>query len=157
MEQKTKKKERVYGEDTGCIGQEDVNHLKELLEKDPKRAELWVYFVFNDLDTMCYNFNRVLPGGRELIPHNEKTWREYHEINYARHWAIAQTSHFGVTFEPKVKGRAVYMSDSFIRWYNFWHEYIEGLPRAKWDELNKAFSYDGDITPYLPEKAWNEE
>jgi len=150
-------KKRIYGEDTGSLTEESIKSFKKLLEDNPKKAELWAYSVFNELDAMCFQFNRVLPGGHELIPHTPENWKMFWEINYARYWVVGQTKHFGITFEPKEGCEPVYMSESFQKWYNFWHNYIEGLDKKIWNKLSKAFSNDGDITPYLPDKAWNEE
>jgi len=148
---------RIYGEDTGSLTKEALENLKSMLQNDPKKAELYVYFLFNSCDEFCWRFNHMRPGGFYEIPHTPETQVDYDNINYTRFYAIGLTKNFGVTFEPKEGGLPVYMSDSFNKWYHFWHNYIEGLPREKWDKLNKTFSDGGDITPYLPEKAWNEE
>ena len=148
---------RVYGEDSGNLTKEAIAEFKDMLQKNPKWAELWAYFLFDQLDWFCWHYNRVLPGGKYAMEHNEETAKDYHESNYARFWVIGQTKHFGVTFQPKEGGLPVYMSESFTKWYHFWKNYIEGLPEEIWNKLNNTFSDKGDLTPYWPSKAWNEE
>lgn len=128
-----------------------------MLEKDPKWAQLWIYFLYNECDKHCHEYNHVLPGGRWAVPHTPKTQKEYEELRYTKFWAIAQTKHFGVTFEPKEEGQTFPGSKDFDKWYDFWHNYIEGLPNKTWDKLNETFGKKGDLAPYWPTKAWNEE
>ena len=150
--EKQEQKKRIYGEDTGSLTEESIKSFKKLLEDNPKKAELWAYFVFNELDAMCFQFNRVLPGGKDLIPHTPENWENFWEINYARYWVVGQTKHFGITFEQKEGCEPVYMSESFQKWYDFWHNYFESLPKYKWNKFEKAYNNDEDLTPYLPKK-----
>lgn len=148
MAKETKNK-KILGEDPGYLDQETQDYVKDLLEKSPKNAELVVYSLFN----VC---KEGIPMPFSIL-HPEEIREDYHEAMYACYWLIGQTRHFGVTFEPKVGGPDVYVSDSFMRWYEFWCNCQNSLSKDEWDELLESFSHGGDITPYLPAKAWNEE
>ena len=91
------------------------------------------------------------------MPHTPETQKDYEETLYAKYWAIAQTKHFGVTFEPKDKDQPFPRSENFSKWYRFWHNYIEGLPKETWKKLDSAFANKEDLTPYWPAKTWIEE
>lgn len=149
-------KERIYGEDTGCLTQEALDQIKNWLENDPKRAELYLYFLYDQLDLYCFRYNHMKPSGYE-IPHNKETQKDYENMNYARFYVMGLTKNFGVTFEPREDGWKVYHSESFAKWYRFWNDYIKNLPEDTWKKFNKVIDQNGDITPYLPPKAWNEE
>ena len=149
-------KKRVYGEDTGNLTKEAIAEFNDMLKKDPKWAELWIYFLYDQCDWFCWHYNRILPGGREAMPHTPETQKDYEETKYAKFWAIAQTKNFGITFETKEEEQLFPHSENFHKWYRFWHSYIEGLPKETWNKLNQTFSNKGDLTPYWPTKAWNE-
>lgn len=144
--------ERIYGEDTGCLTQKAVDQIQNWLENDPKRAELLIYLLYDELDLLCFEYSRLKSSGIEIITH-----KVYENVNYARFYLMGLTKNFGVTFEPQEHGWKVYLSESFTKWYTFWKDYTRDLSKASWEKLDNAFFTNGDITPYLPSKAWNEE
>jgi len=53
-------KERILGDDPGIIDQVDIAEFKETLKKNPKWAQLWIYFLYNECDEACHRYNHVL-------------------------------------------------------------------------------------------------
>jgi hypothetical protein len=150
-----KEKQRIYGEDKGNLTPETLEKIDQLLKEDPKRAELFIYFLFDECDLFCWRYNHLKPSGYE-IPHTAETQKDYENVNYARFYLIGLTKNFGVTFEPRDEMK-VNMSESFNKWYNFWKNFIQGMSEEKWQNFSKAFSNDEDISEYLPRNTWNDE
>ena len=144
MEKQTK--ERVYGEYPGSLSKSEVDQLNDWLENDPKRAEVAIHIMMYKLG--CNDYGDILFNTR----HDEMLRRQDEENHYAIYYLIRQTEHFGVTIE-----RIRSCNRSFEKWDVFWHNYIETLDTATWEKFEFAIFNGGDITPYLPAKAWNEE
>ena len=145
-------KERIYGEDPGCLDQETIDWLDYLIKNDPRRAEVAIYWLYEQINMFRRDCEKHYGDSQNL---NEE--ESYLNANYARFYLMSLTRKFGVTFELE-EGVKMCVSNSFQKWRNFWQRHIERLNSAgTFKQFYNALSYDGDITPYLPEKVWNEE
>ena len=118
---------KELGEYKGCLSENIDDYLSSL---DPKRAEVEVFLIYRDCHTQRYFY---LKGKQQ---HTKELDSLLEELNYAMFYLMKWASnHIGVTFEPPN------VSDSFWKWFRFWDDHFNG----------------GDITPFLPEKDWNEE
>ncbi len=144
------KKERILGQDKGCLPEDIFDYLNTLLEKDPKRAEVVVYLLYDSCNQFRHDYNC------NKVTHTKEMKDHLENVEYARFYLIGWTKHFGVIFDPQDGKGEIYLSDSFERWFRFWNDHFNRIG-AKWKEFNYAVSHDEDITPYLPEKAWNED
>lgn len=148
-------KERVRGEYTGCLTEKFLSELERMLKRDPKRAEILVYLTIYKLEwAYSMHFSESPDGTR----HDEMLDRLSEEWDYARAYLILQTKQFGVEFDYMRDNTVVsYYSPSYCKWDKFWREYIDSLDTNTWKAFEYAIFNGGDITPYLPKKAWNEE
>lgn len=151
-----KKEKRVRGEDTGCLTWEFLFKLKRMLKKDPKRAEVSVYIMLYELESAS---RKQFSGETDYTRHGETLNRLSQEWDYARFYLILQTKHFGVTFDYMEDSKTIetFYSDSYKRWEKFWSNHIETFDTTTWAEFEYAILNGGNITPYLPKKAWNED
>ena len=139
-------KEKMYGDYT----QKAIDKLKEWLKSDPKRAEIATYFIFCNIDFYWWIFTR------ESFQHDEESDKEYEGIDEAWFYIVEFTKNFGVTFKPAYHEPKIYASESFNKWVEFWHKSTD-MPNHMIEKLKEAIWNNGDLTPYLPPKSWNEE
>lgn len=157
MKQETKNK-RIRGEYPGSLSQGlDVSMLKKLLEQDPKRAEVLIYI------TMCrlnWAYSKRFAESPGHTRHDEILDRQWRNDEYALFYLARQLERFGVTLVYTKDGKSILTrnSDSYRKWAKFWYDYIESLDSATLEKLEDAvLDSEEDLTPYLPEKAWNEQ
>ena len=150
-----KTKKRVRGEDTGCLTWKFLFKLRRMLKSDPRRAEILVYLTIYKLG---WAYSRHFAESPEDTRLGDMIDRLSDEWKYAQEYLILQTKHFGVKFDYMKDNTVVSCySPSYCKWDKFWEDYINSLDTNTWKAFEHAIFNGGDITPYLPKKAWNDK
>ena len=156
----TLSKEKVYGEYPGLLNPKFIEAFCG--DSNDIRSEIAIFNEYYNETLWRYNFMRVLPGGIDVIPHNEENWKLFDEAEYSVQFLIKQTWKFGVNIakygEWMHKWKYI-CDDTFKSWYNYWSAFFDGLQKdkKKFEAFDDAFAKWEDLYSFLPETKRNGE
>jgi hypothetical protein len=76
---------------------------------------------------------------------------------YALHYMFYQTTRFGVEFQEPIRGLPLFLTDSYLKWFNFYdHHFNEVLATKQLDTFKLAWEYKQDVSKYLPQGNWQD-
>ena len=156
----TLSKEKVYGEYTGLLNPKFIEEFCG--DSNDVRTEIAIFSEYYNETLFRHNFMRVLPGGIDMIPHDEKNWKLFDEAGYSVQFLIKQTWKFGVNlakYEEWMHRWKYICDETFKSWYNYWNAFFDELQKdkEKFEAFDNAFAKWENLYPFLPETKRNGE
>lgn len=126
---------------------EEKDIEKEFDELVATCFESKLYHIINHLGGYVWHTNHYM-GRRPGCEPTESTFQSLARAQSQIQRAVAQTTRFGVT-QPFLDEMTKSPTPEYWRWFNWWHDWTEGLPLAEWQGIEKRFNEgtDAEIRP----------
>lgn len=152
-------KNGIWGQDTGCLEQDQLDCLYALLTKDDRRyAEAMVWLMIDGYGALVFGYIHEKPSGYNY-EHNAETEKECLGWRLAEGYLGSLTRKFGVTFNPN-KPNIPCPNESYRKWYNFWKNCFNKWPDSDVCRLYEALRNNNEVPKELvnklPKCSWND-
>lgn len=139
-------RERVDGLKNGL---EQKDRFDSFKKKIAECSEIDLFIIIDQVGYMIWRIEHDLAKGSINYPEWDKN--DKFVLQAEIELAVAESARFGVT--PFVE-ETTHPTEMYFRWYQWWKNYIDGMPQSEWEKVAEEIRSGKDYSNYRPTGDW---